>query len=503
LLSGWEKQAGHTRESGSRKTPCFSDQQIAFVVEQYKSYIKDRKKVMITAFVKHLKKSWKEQSWLTPAPSRQTVKEMLLANGYGKVNERAIKSKQNYHPPVKRYFPHAQSVLDGKEVVVSLSGQDYKFVLEFSKDMASDGIGGYAVGKSESYELVKAAFNQHCSNHQKPLAVLMDNGKGNGKAAIDLGAEGVLVINSYPYRPQTKGQIEGEFSIFEKKISHIIIDGKGEEQQAMNILKIIAEMYLRLRNEMPRCSVCPFTPGELMKAQIDAKEKEKVYEHLKAGQALKKEQEEKRLKISQELSDLLESIVKEHCLSGDFLSFKKSIKWVELSTIKEAEVHFSAQGWRDNFDSAKRTMAYFYGIARNLQNQKDHRQREQTARRRYGLEASAMEEREKIKAELNEKKTEQLWKKKPYLKIIAAIQAETDMPPSLRSVFTIFKKMIDQGILEILNKKKQNRKSLIEKTHQAILEVSEYSMEIRYDWIQKIDERIEILTKKNVKSCYP
>lgn len=465
----------------------------------------------ITAFMKHLRTSWKKQSWLTPVPSRQTVSEMLLANGYGKAAERVKKPKQNYRPPVKRYFPHAQAVLDGKEVVVNLGRQDYKFVLEFSKDMASDGIGGYAVSKSESSELVKTAFKRHGINHKKPLAVLLDNGKGNGKAAIDLGAEGVLVINSYPYRPQTKGQLEGEFSIFEKKVSHIIIDGKGEEQQAMSILKVLAQVYLRLRNQTPRCSVCPFTPAELMKFQVDEHQQKTAYEQLRARQAQKKEQEERGLKISQELSDLLESIVKEHQLSGDLLSFKKSMKWLELSTIKEAEVNFSAQGWRDNFDSAKRTMAYFYGIARhgsdglchNLQNQKDQRQREQTARRRYGLEASAREEQEKIKAELKEKKIEQLWKMKPYLKIMAAIRAETDMPPALKSVFTIFKKMIDQGIVEILSKKKHLRESLIEKTHQLIMELGEYSLEIRYDWIKKIDERIEILTQKNVKNCYP
>lgn len=223
----------------------------------------------MTAFMKYLRKTWQSQSWLTPCPSRKTVEDMLLANGCRKPRTQP-KSRPNYHPPVKRHFPHAQIVLDGKHVVVSMNGHDYLFVLELCKDMATDAIGGYAVGETETAALVKQAVTDYCANHPQPLAALLDNGSGNLNAAIELGVEGMLIIRAYPYRAETKGQIEGEFSLFEKRVSQIVIEGQTEKELAINILKQIVAVYLRLRNQTPRCSVCPFTPEKLIAAKIDA-----------------------------------------------------------------------------------------------------------------------------------------------------------------------------------------------------------------------------------------
>jgi hypothetical protein len=278
MLRSWEevlKRPALPVDSLQGKTRTFTDAQIAFTVHQWQSYTKERKRTKIKAFVKHLRKQWQQQSWLTPAPSRKTIEDMLIANGYRKPKSSSAK-KPGYYPKVKRYFPHVQTVLDGKEVVVTLGGDDYPFIMELTKDMATDAIGGYAIGSSETAELVKQAFADHSRNNPSPLAVLVDNGKGNSKAAIDLGASGVLVIKAHPGRAETKGQLEGEFGLFERKVSHIEINGQNEPEKAMSILKKIAEVYLRLRNQTPRCSACPFTPGELMKAKLDPADADKM-----------------------------------------------------------------------------------------------------------------------------------------------------------------------------------------------------------------------------------
>jgi len=453
--------------------------------------------------MKDLRSQWKDQSWLTPAPSRKTVEDMLVANGLRKPKAAMPKGSKTYYPSVDRYFPHAQAVLDGKEVVVSLNRTDYPFTLEFSKDIATSAIGGAAVSTSETAEVVKRAFHNHSRQYGRPVAALIDNGKGNLKAAVDLGSEGTLFIKAWPGRPETKGHVEGEFSVFEKKVSHIVIEGETEQKQAMSILKHVSEVYLRLRNQTPRCSVCPFTPQKMMQAKLGSVEAGKAYDVFKERQKIKKKQKEQRLKISEQMKDLAESIVREHRLTGDLLRFKRSLRWIEISTLKEAERAFAVQSGRDIFDPAKRTMAYFFAIARNMQIQKDQERREQTARRRYQLYESAKENRKKVQAALEIQREKQLLEKQPHLKLINALKAELNLPESFRATITIFKNQMDQAILSIIRKKTQRRQSLIEKTHEAIMGLAYLSLETRYDLIKQVNERIKVLSNNKVKVVTP
>ena len=494
LLTTWEANKKPDSQSSLQgKVSLFSDKQIAFVVNVFKDYVKERKRIKIKAFIKHLKIQWQNQPWLTPAPSRKTVMSMLEGNGRLKIKNQANK-KQSYHPPLKRFFPHAQTVLDGKEVTVFLGGQSFDFVMELSKDMASDALGGFDVAKTETAELVKSAFENHSHNHQRPLAALIDNGSGNKKAAIDLGAEGVLVIKAYPYRAETKGQIEGEFGLFERTVSHIVIDGQTTEQQACSILKKIAEIYLRLRNQTPRCSTCPFTPEKLMRAEMDSVAAEKAYSILKAQQELKAKQQEQRLKITAEFNDLIESIVKEHQLSGDLLRFKKSLKWIEISTLKEAEYQFAVQSKRDTFDPAKRNMAYFYAIAKNLQIKADQTRREKVAYRRYSLDRQAKEKRLKIKLVLEEQKRQQIIAKAPHLRVIQALKGEMSLPPDFRKTVTIFKKKMDEALLSILRKNHAAKQNFVNKIHEEVMSLSEFSLETRYQIINQVNNRLKELS---------
>jgi hypothetical protein len=285
---------------------------------------------------------------------------------------------------------------------------------------------------------------------------LVDNGKGNQKAAIDLGGEGTLFIKAWPYHPETKGQVEGEFGLFERKVSHIHIQGRTEQEIAMSVLETLSKTYIRTRNSNPRCSVCPFTPEKLMKAKLDSTKAENAYQVLSDAQKIKQNQQEKRLKISDERNDLLDSITKTLNLSGDRLRFKKSMKWIEISTLKEAEQILSVYSQKDNFDSSKKNMAYFSAIARNLQQEKDQNRKEKIAHYRYGLEAKAVEKREKIQDELKRRKCEELLEKEPHRQLVNAIIAEMNLPSDFRKTIFIFKKQIDESVLSILKKKNKN-----------------------------------------------
>ena len=493
----------HKHEKSFRgQSRTYTDEQIQFITSKYTEYEKERKKVKIAAFMRYLKQQWKKQSWLTPTPSRKTVEDTLLANGFRKPNSRAYE-KSSYYEPVKKYFPHVQSVMDGKQVVVHINNNQYTFVMEYSKDIATDAIGGFQVGKTESSDLVKEAFNDHSRNYNKPLSSLVDNGKGNKKAAIDLGAEGTLFINAFPRRPQTKGTIEGEFGLFERTVSHIQIKGKSKEEMALSFLENLSRLYIRLRNKTPRCSVCPFTPNKLMKANLDETEAEKAYLALKEQQEKKQKEQERRLKISDQHHVLLDSIVNEHKLKGDTLRFKRSLRWVEISTLKEAEQVFAVYSLKDNFDESKRKMAYFVAIARNLQEAKDQNRKEQVASRRYSLDQTEKECRDRIQSELSLKKEQQRLEKEPHLRLINAIKAHMNLPEDLRESANLFKKFIDESIESFLRKGKQRQKTLIEKINKGIMDLSNLSLNERYQWIEYVNERIDYCLNKKVEVVTP
>ena len=362
---------------------------------------------------------------------------------------------------------------------------------------------GSAIAQTETADLVKKAFNDHAQTYGKPLSVLLDNGRGNNKAAIDLGGEGMLFIKSWPYRPQSKAPIEGEFSLFEKKVSHIHIEGDDERDVALSILENISKMYIRLRNGTPRCSVCPFTPNKLIKAKVESVNSEDAYRVLKERQETRTQSKEKLQKIAAEKRELLESIIQGYCLKGDSLRFKQSLKWVEIATIKEAEQVFSSYSQKDNFDECKRTMAYFCAIARKLQGEKDQTRNEETARRRYSIEEKARKRRNEITEELSRREEADLLDSEPHRKIVNAIIAEMSLPADFRAKITIYKNMIDAAIQTILRKKKQKRNTLLEKTKTAIMGLAQYPLDVRYKWVAYVEERISQLAENKAKVVTP
>ena len=148
-------------------------------------------------------------------------------------------------------------------------------------------------------------------------------------------------------------------------------------------------------------------------------------------------------------------------------------------------------------------MAYFSAIARNLQQDKDQKRKEQTARRRYALDQSTKKKRENIKANLVRQKEKELLEKEPHRKLINAIIAEMNLPPEFRKSSSIFKNQMDQVLSSILRKKKQKRQTLIDKAHQEIMKLSQFSLNTRYDLINYVNDRTNFLTLNKAKVVTP
>ena len=448
----------------------------------------------------HLKTQWQNQIWLTPVPSRKTVDDMLWANG---IRKAVPVNKNGYHEPVKKYFPHVQSVMDGKQVNVHINENCYSFIMEYSKDIATDAICSSGIAKTETGTLVEKTFHEHVHNYQRPLSTLVDNCSANKKAAIDLGAEGTLFINAFPYRPETKGALEGEFGLFERTVSHLYIRGKTEQEKAASIVENVAKMYALIRNKTPRCSVCPFTPVKLIKANLDDKDANQAFIALTKEQEKKKIDQEKRLQISKEKQMLLESIIKEHRLCGNILYFKKYLRHVEISTIKQAEQTFSVYSHKDIFDESKRTLAYFAAIAKNMQQAKDQQQKEKIAQRRYSLDQAAQHQRRIIAEELALKNEKRQLEKEPHLITVKAIQAQMALPVNFRKTIKVNLKIIDKALKAIVSKSKQSQITMTRKIEYDVMNITSLSLTERYEWINYVSEQIKILTNDKAKTVTP
>jgi hypothetical protein len=476
---------------------CYMNEQISFVVETWKEYSGHRQKIRITAFVKELKKRWRRQSWLTPPPSRQTVADMLNGNDI-RVPETVTK-KMKYHEPVTRFFPNAQACLDGKQIDITINDHPHRFMCEFVKDLASDAITAAEFGKTETAELVEKAFRQHSQIWGVPLSVLVDNGSGNKKAMVTLGQEGTLVIWAYPQRPESNGQIEGTFGHFERLTSPIVIDGLDEETMALSFAKATVEMYAVLRNQTPRCSQCPFTPEELMSYQAGDLKMEEAFDFLSARQDQKKLLKERRLRISQERQELMESIVKEQRLRGDLVIFKKTLSHVESQIIRQAEIAFAVQAGQDHFDESKRTMMYFCGIAKNMQDKKDQQKKEETARRRYGLDQKSRKYREETLAAQREFQERKEFEKKPWVSLVKNLVSETRLAPEFKR-FSIFRNQIDRALSFMIEKGDQRFATMLDKAERMIMDLAEFSLPTRFEMVKFVKERINKLTIPEAKT---
>jgi len=480
---------------GCKRT--FTDAHIAFVCQEWKAYSAEREKVKIEAFAKHLRRQWKAQPWEVTPPSRKTVEDMLKGNGLREKKakkSRSASSQKGHTEKVKRHFPGAQALLDGKEVLVSFLGQTFEFVLEFCQDMATGTIGGSAIGDTETAKLVKEATDDFCQTHQKPLATLQDNGSGNQKAALDFGADGILVIRAHPYRPETKGLIEGEFGLFEKKVSTIKITGETTKEIAQSVLENIVAVYTRLRNQTPRCSVCPFTPQEMMNYKPGENEKQQAYDQLKEASERKAKQKEQGMKVSQEFHELVDSIIKEHRLEGDSLRLKQSLKYTELSIIREAEKQFAVQSKRDIFDEAKRTMAYFAAIARNMQDKKDEKRRLNTAQRRYALDQVSRQKRAAIEAQLAQQREQSEFEKQPEKLLVSILQSEMNLPQAFRARSTLHKERLNEALEALV--KRNNHVQLqrhIQRTEEAIMRLGSYPLNLRNEMVTMIHQYLNNL----------
>ena len=76
----------------------------------------------------------------------------------------------------------------------------------------------------------------------------------------------------------------------------------------------------------------------------------------------------------------------------------------------------------------------------------------------------------------------------------------SNLPESFRSTINVFKRQIEQALRSVLKRKnRKQRDILLNHIHQAIMRLHDLSLEIRYHWIENINENLTNLMKYNKK----
>jgi len=267
----------------------------------------------------------------------------------------------------------------------------------------------------------------------------------------------------------------------------------------LSFAKATVEMYAMLRNQTPRCSQCPFTPEELMSYQAGDLKMEEAFDFLSTRQDQKKLLKERRLRISQERQELMESVVKEQRLRGVLVIFKKTLSHVESQIIRQAEIAFAVQAGQDHFDESKRTMMYFCGIAKNMQDKKDQQKREETARRRYGLDQKSRKHREETLAAQREFQERKEFEKKPWVSLVKSLVSETRLEPEFKR-FSIFRNQLDRALSFMMGKGEQRFRTMLDKAERMIMDLPEFSLPTRFEMVEFVKERINKLTFPEAKT---
>lgn len=473
---------------------------IEFIVGKAREFLSQRKRekrLRIRSFMKWLNKVNREEvSFFGCGKSRRVITEILVANGL--YDERLSKRKYpGYRPRLSRYCPNAQLVIDGKELAIEFMEERFSFNLEMAKDMVSDVITGHSVTEEEDAQVVWEVLEQHTRRYGAPLALLLDNDKANYKVVSEK-LEEVIPIFAFKGCPQTKAVIEGEFGNLERELGTVRIEGEEKRELAKEILRAMISLYVSLRNQKPRCSICNRTPLKLMEEEPSQEElkraKEGLKEQQKRSKALREDPPLKPEKVS-----LIEDIItRDRLYIEDKERFLKTMLKYDEKVIREAEADFFAQSQRDTFSETERTGQYFVGIVRNKQIDLDRERKKELYRKRYSLDQQWQEKRESYRRKQEELKEEETLRKYPEKALLNWITIVFNLNKAIGYQSGFFMDKIKEALGALL--KKHNFKERLAQLVDKIMAIKDWMVEKRLEVVTKVQEWIDQVSVQGVKS---
>jgi transposase InsO family protein len=340
------------------------------VVQLAREYTGDGRRLRIKAFTRYLAGKDIELS-------SKTVSEILVANDLHGATVR--KRRPRFYQQLRQTIANGLVSVDGKEFKVMLGGETYHFNLELCVDVNSFTHSGHSIAMSETTAEVIKVLEMHRQVWGSPLAVVTDHGSANlaGSTLDYLKDHDIEILPAGPANPKGNGTVEGAFSQMAEVIGTIHLDTASPWALARSVLAKIVSVYITLRNRLP---ILGNKLSPLATMSIP------VVEEIRAAEKDRYHQRAQKKEVDLQQSDKyqrLHWLIAHHRLIIDGPTLRraeKCIGWYDLTTIAGAEAAFLKAVSRDD---CRRTLPYFFGILKNMQEETDIAKHKEYCRQRY------------------------------------------------------------------------------------------------------------------------
>lgn len=309
--------------------------------------------------------------------SSKTVSDILIANNLH--GARVRRRRPGFYQQLRQEHANGLVSVDGKEFTVMLGGEVHRLNLELCVDVNTFAHSGYSIAKSETAEEMIKVLEMHRQAWGSPLAVVSDHGSANlaGSTFDYLKHHDIEILPAGPANPKGNGTVEGAFSEMAEVIGDINLDTSSSQTLASSVLTKIVSVYVTMRNRLARRGdrMSPLAAMAVPGAEELRKADKKRFRRRKKQRLAGPEQSKK--------VDRLHWLLGHHQLEVDATPLKraeKCIAWYDLAVISAAEEAFLKAVARDD---GRRTLPYFFGILRNMQQETDDAKHKEYCRRRY------------------------------------------------------------------------------------------------------------------------
>lgn len=382
-LSGWnqgfdQNMTPYVTEDHRGKSTKVSIDVVRQVVEAARA---SKKRLRLKPFVKMLKQD------LNLDLSRKTVEQILIANNLW--NARTRKKRPRFYQSLKQRIPGGLVSLDGSELVVWINDRAIKFNVELAVDVSTFCHTGFSIDAGETADAVIGAIMQHQLKWGNPLGVIFDHGSANLSEAVGnyLDKHGIEAVAVGPGNPKGNGTDEGAFSQMKRILGEIRLDASSPDSLAKGVLENIIGVYVQMRNNQP-IQETGGTPALNMQCPVTDQQKETERQRIANHKAKRNHDDVNQPKI-----DRLNGIIAYHGLNPEPLALKRAfdcICYYELTAIADAEKAFLKAVSRDG---NRKTLPYFFGILKNIQQQLDDARYQEYCNKRYNQQVMLETER--------------------------------------------------------------------------------------------------------------
>ena len=347
---------------------------VKMVIDKAKQMKKHGKAIRIKRFTKTLIEE--DQIIL----SSKKVKEILIANDL--FGARTRQKRPKFYQSLRQRIPNGLLSIDGSEFTVRMEDTVFKFNVELGVDVGTFAHTAFSIADTETTREVINVLSSHIKNWGTPVGVLCDSGSANLSEDTqgyikDMGMELVPVG---PGNPKGNGTDEGAFSQMKKVLGDIRLNLSSPKALAKSFLEALISVYIKMRNRL-----CvhdqKVSPEQRMATAVSGDQRDFERQRLKAHKKTKRPCEKDQPKL-----DRLHWVIDHFGLHVEPEAknrAERTIRFYDLEAIAKTELAFMSA---INRKTNRKNLSYFFGILRNIQQQRDDAARKQYCRERYNYQ---------------------------------------------------------------------------------------------------------------------